>query len=204
MLSPTGADKQYDVHLEMSSKKIRYPLPYMEHVKKTGEELKKNLAQVGVDWWPTEEYLPLPTYFPPILEELPKEYNFYVTRCQTMQFYRGSNVEIPWLIESAEHVTGQGRIIMNANTAESREIKDGDEIWVESPVGKIKGRVKLIQGIRPDTLQIPGEFGHWATPVVKEKGWVGLSALIPIKYSWTDPLTGAMQTQVMKAKIYKA
>lgn len=203
-LNRVGAEKQYDVYLEMSSKKIRYPLPYMELVKKTGEELKRNLTQVGVDWWPTDEYLPLPTYFPAVIEELPKEYDFYVTRCQVMQFYRGSNVEIPWLIESAESVTGIGSIIMNANAAKDRGIKDGDEIWVESPVGKIKRRVKLIQGIRPDTLQIPGEFGHWATPVIKEKGWVGLSALIPIKYSWTDPLTGAMQAQVMKAKICKA
>ncbi|MFC1815444.1 molybdopterin-dependent oxidoreductase, partial [Thermodesulfobacteriota bacterium] len=203
LLTPTGADKQYDVHLAMSAQKLRYPLPYMEHVKKTGEELKNNLAQVGIDWWSTDEYLPLPTYFPPILDELLEEYDFYVTRCQTMQFYRASNVEIPWLIESAEHVTGQGAIIMNADAAKERGIKDGDEIWVESPVARIKQKVKLIQGIRPDTLQIPGQFGHWKTPIAKDKQWVGLSALIPISYSWTDPLTGAMQSQVMKAKIYK-
>ena len=108
------------------------------------------------------------------------------------------------MIETAELVTGQGRIIMNASAAESRGIQDDDEIWVESPVGKVKGKVKLTHGIRPDTLQIPGEFGHWVTPSIKEKQWAGLSALIPLKYSWTDPLTGAMQSQVMKAKIYKA
>ncbi|UCF57568.1 MAG: molybdopterin-dependent oxidoreductase, partial [Deltaproteobacteria bacterium] len=204
MLAPTGADKQYDVHLAMSSQKIRYPLPYMEHVKKTGEELKENLAQVGVDWWQTDEYVPLPTYFSPVLDELPEEYDFYVTRCETMQFYRAANVEIPWLIESAGHVTGQGAILMNTTAAKERGINDGDEIWVESPVAKIKQKVKLIEGIRPDTIQIPGQFGHWATPVVKEKRWVGLSALLPISYAWTDPLTGAMQSQVMKAKIYKA
>lgn len=204
MLKAVGAEKQYDVHIDMSSNKVRYPLPYMEHVKKTGEALKKNLAQVGIDWWPTEEYLALPTYFPSILDELPEEYDFYVTRCETMQFYRGTNVEIPWLIESAELVTGQGGIIMNATVAENKGIKDGDEIWLESPVGKIKGRARLIQGIRPDTIQIPGEFGHWVTPTIKEKKWVGLSSLIPVKYGWTDPLTGAMQSQVMKAKVYKA
>ena len=203
-MSPLGAEKQYDVHLAMRSKRVRYPLPYMEHVKRTGEELKKNLARVGIDWWPTEEYLPLPTYFPPILEEVPEEYDFYVTRCEAMQFYRQHNIDIPWLIESAEHVTGQGRIIMNAQTGASRGIKDGDEIWVESPVGRIKQKVKLVHGIRPDTLQIPGHFGNWVTPEIREKQWVGLSALIPINYRWTDPLTGAMQSQVMKAKVYKA
>jgi phenylacetyl-CoA:acceptor oxidoreductase len=204
MLTSISADKIYDVYLEMKGKKIRYPLPYLEHVKKTGDKLKRNLSNVNIDWWSTEEYLPLPTYFPPILDQLPEEYDFYVTRCETMQFYRGTNVEIPWLIESAEHVTGQGAILMNAAAAESRGIKDGDEIWVESPVGRIKQKIKLVQGIRPDTLQIPGQFGHWATPIIKETGWVGLSALLPIRYSWTDPLTGAMQSQVMKAKIFKA
>ncbi len=204
LLTPAGVDKQYDIHLAVTSEKVRYHIPYIEHIKKTGENLKKNLSDVGIDWWPTDEYLALPTYFPSILDELPKDYDFYITRCETMQFYRGSNVEIPWNIESAEQVTGQGAILMNSAAAQERGIKDGDEIYVESPVGRIRQRVKLIQGIRLDTLQIPGQFGHWATPVAKEKRWVGLSALLPVSYRWTDPLTGAMQSQVIKAKIYKA
>ncbi len=203
LLSPIGADKQYDVHLEIQNQKIRYQLPYMEHIKKTGEQLKKNLLDVGIDWWSTDEYLALPTYFESILEELPNEYDFYVTRCETMQFYRAENIDNPWLIESARHVTGQGAILMNALAAENRGIKDGDEIWVESPFARIKQKVKLIQGMRPDTLQIPGHFGHWSSPGMKDTGWVGLSALLPIQYSWTDPLTGAMQSQVIKAKVYK-
>ena len=47
-------------------------------------------------------------------------------------------------------------------------------------------------------------FGHWATPVITEKGYVSQNQLLPLKYSWTDPLTGAMQGTVIKVKVYKA
>jgi len=36
--------------------------------------------------------------------------------------------------------------------------EEGDESWVESEVGKIKGKVKLVQGIRPNTLALSGQF----------------------------------------------
>lgn len=204
LLNQVSTNKMYDVHLAMNDRNVRYHLPYVEHVKRTGEELRRNLADVGVDWWPTEEYTALPVYFHNSIEELPEEYNFYVTRCEAMQFYRATNVMHPWLLELAEHTRGIGKIVMNATTAESRGIMEGDEIWLESPTGRIKSKVKLVQGIHPDTLLIPGSFGHWVTPAIKEKEWPSLNQLIPIKYSLTDPLTGSMQAQVYKAKIYKA
>jgi anaerobic selenocysteine-containing dehydrogenase len=188
----------------MSTKNCRYHLPYVEHVKRTGEQLRKNLDKIGIDWWPTEEYLPLPTYFPNVIEDVSDEYNFYVTRCTAMQFYRATNVSHPWLLESAEHIRGQGKIVMNADAAKNMDIKDDDEIWVESPENRIKSRVKLVQGIRPDTLVIAANLGHWTTPGIKDKHWVTLNSLIPLKYNWTDPLTGAIQAHVIKAKVYKA
>ncbi len=196
-------EEQYDVHLGMKANKLRYPIPYMEHVKKTGEKLARNLDKVGIDWWPTSEYVALPIYVPPILEEVPPEYDFYVTTCRCMQFQLGTNIDIPWLIEIAEHVRGQTRILMNATAARARGIENEDEIWVESEVGRMKGKVKLTQGIRPDTLSVSGMFGRWATPIAKDTGWVSATQLTPIRHIWTDPVIGIMQG-VVKAKIYKA
>ena len=70
-------EELYEVQVFMKAEKLRYPIPYMEHVKRTGEELAQNLRKHGIDWWPTEEYVALPTYFPPILEEVSPEYDFY-------------------------------------------------------------------------------------------------------------------------------
>ncbi|MFC1815754.1 molybdopterin-dependent oxidoreductase [Thermodesulfobacteriota bacterium] len=204
ILWPATVKDQYDVHLGMTSEKLRYPVPYMEHVKRTGEKLAENLSIVGIDWWPTSDYVALPTYVSSILEEVPPEYDFYVVTCRSMQFSFGGNVEIPWLIEAAEHVAGQTDILMNAAAAASRGIKDRDVIWVESEVGKVKRKVKLCQGIRPDTLLITHQFGNWSTPIARDTGRVSQATLTPIRHRWTDPVVGNMQGLVVKAKVYKA
>jgi phenylacetyl-CoA:acceptor oxidoreductase len=204
LVRPARVEDQYDIHMGMKAQKLRYPIPYMEQVKKTGEELASNLADKGVDWWPTDEYTALPTYFPSKLEEVSPEYDFYVTTCRVILFSYGANPCLPWMNEIAEDVHGVGYILMNADVAEARGIEEGDEIWVESEVGKVKGEVKLRQGIRPDTLLIAGQFGHWATPVAKDTGRVTQSTLVPTSYSWTDPVTGNQQGLVVKAKVYKA
>lgn len=119
-------------------------------------------------------------------------------------FGYGSNVGLPSMNELAKHVNGVEDILMNADAANARGIKDGDEIWIESEVGKVKRKVKLSQGIRPDTLLIAGQFGQWAMPIAKDTKRVTLSSLVPINYSWTDPVIGVQQGLVVKAKVYKA
>ena len=198
-----GVEVQYGVHLTLKKQGLRYPIPYMEHVKKTGEELAKKLQNYGVDWWDVSEYVPLPTYFPPILDGVPAEYDLYATNAASMQSNWGQTVGVPWLIETAQHIQGQVEVTMNADAAQARGIQDGDEVWVESQVGRFKQKVKLMQGIRPDTIAVR-QFGYWATPVDKDTGWGSLGAITPIKPSWTDPLTGAMQGTVIKVKVYKA
>lgn len=203
LLNPVTARTQYQVHVKMETEKLRYPIPYMEHVKRTGEELAANLAKVGIDWWPTSEYVPLPIYVPPILEEVPAEYDFYLTTSRSMQFGLGVNVDIPWLIETAKLTLGQTDILMNGNTAKERGINNGDEVWVESEVGRVQHKVTLCQGIRPDTLLITHMFGQWAAPIAKDTGRVSQTSLVPIKHSWTDHVIGCMQGNTIKVKIYK-
>jgi phenylacetyl-CoA:acceptor oxidoreductase len=106
--------------------------------------------------------------------------------------------------ELSDHIKGSNRIIMNADAAKDRGIKNEDEIWIESPFGKVRQQVCLIQGIRPDVVLISGQFGQWAMPVAKEKGRVTISDLLPVDYQWTDKVTGTQQGQLMKAKVYKA
>lgn len=201
--APVPAKEQYAVYLGMKESKLRYQLPYLEDVKRTGEELSRNLSRLGVNWWATTEYVALPTYVPPVFEQSDSKYDFYVTTSKSMQFSWGVNVDIPWLIELGNQIEGHDAIVMHAGAAASRGIQDGDEIIVESEVGKIKGRVKLAQGIRPDTIAIAGQFGQWTMPVARDTGRVSQTPLLPISYEWTDTLVGCMQGQVVKARIYK-
>jgi phenylacetyl-CoA:acceptor oxidoreductase len=201
---PVSIEEQYDIHFNMKAKKLRYPVPYMEVVKKSGDELNRNLAQKGIDWWPTDEYTALPVYFPPIIEDAPAEHNFYVVNCRLAPTSWGANVGLPWVNEVAAQLKGVGDVLMNVKTGKTMGIKDGDMIWIESTTGKIKQRVKLCQGIRPDCLLISGQFGQWAMPVAKETGRATISTLLPISIEWTDKMTGNQQWIVVKAKVYKA
>jgi len=202
---PAKAEEQYDIHMSMKEQMLRYPIPYMEQVKQTGEELAKNLAEKGIDWWPTDEYTALPTYFPSKLDEVPPEYDFYVTTCRPIMFSYGSNPGLPWMNELAgEQLPDQIQIVMNRDAANAKGIEAGDTVCVESQVGKVEGRVAVRQGIRPDTLLIAGQFGQWAMPVAKDTGRVTLSSLIPIDHGWTDPVVGVQQGLVTKVKVTKA
>ncbi len=203
MFGAVPVEEHYGAHLEMKARKLRYSIPYMEDVKRTGEKLAKNLAKVGVKWWPTTEYVALPVYIPSVIEDVPPEYDFYVTTCRLPQFAHGTNVDIPWFNELARLFPGQENILMNEDAARQRGIRQGDEIWVESPVGRVKRKVDLTQGIRPDTILIAGQFGQWATPVAKDTGRVSQTVLTPLRLDWTDPVTGEMQGGVVKAKVYK-
>ena len=122
---PVRAEEQYDIHLAMKEQKLRYPIPYMEQVKLTGEELSRNLSEKGIDWWATDEYKALPSYFPSKLEEIPPEYDFYVTTCRAIMFSYGSNLGIPWMNELAdEQLPDQVHILMNIGAAESNGIHE--------------------------------------------------------------------------------
>jgi phenylacetyl-CoA:acceptor oxidoreductase len=204
LVRPATVAEQYDIHLGMKAKKVRYPVPYMLEVKKAGEKLAHNLAERGIDWWPTADYTALPTYLQPILVEAPADYDFYVVNCRVASVAWGMNVGLPWVIEVSGQVKGVGDVLMNANAARDRGIKEGDEIWIESPAGKVKQKVKLGQGIRPDCLLISGQFGQWTMPIAKDTGRASFSTLVPLRVDWTDKVTGNQQSLVVKAKIYKA
>jgi len=202
-LRPIPPSRQYIFHTEMKARKMRYPLPYQEHILKTGQQLKKNLSGVGITWWDTSEYLPLPTYFPPVLDtEVPEEFDLYCTTYNSQVFAWANDVELPWLVELAEHEHGLPMIVMNPETAQARGISEGDQIVVESECGKTKGRASLIKGIRPDTIGIGKAFGHLITPVIKDEHWPCHEAVSPMGWRRTDWVVGCMQGQVQKVKVY--
>jgi phenylacetyl-CoA:acceptor oxidoreductase len=205
MLTRTvSVQEQYDIHFAMKTQKLRYQIPYMEIVRKAGDELTRNLAEHGIDWWPTDEYTALPTYFPSVLDEVPPEYDLYVVNCRVAPLSWGANVGLPWVNEISSQLKGVGEVLMNAKTAKKKGIEEGDSIWIESPAGKVKQRVKLCQGIRPDCLLISGQFGQYAMPVAKEMHRATINTLVSVNDDWTDKFVGNQQSLAVKAKVYKA
>ena len=201
------------LHPIMRAKKLRYELPYQERVMRVGQELGRRLHEKGIDWWDEQlkEYEAVPKWhdFPKIWEKLienagknPEEYPFWLTTARSMQFAWGANVSVPLLGDVAKLLKEHRGLVMNTETGRRMGLKDGDEVWVESAYGRVKARVVLRPGIRPDTLLAVQQFGHWLMPVAKDYGLPNMNRLVPLSLTTTDG-TGS-GSDVIRVKVAKA
>jgi thiosulfate reductase/polysulfide reductase chain A len=58
--------------------------------------------------------------------------------------------------------SAENEALMYPDTASKLGIQDLGYAWVESPVGKIKVKVHLTEGIRSDCVAVDHGFGHWS------------------------------------------
>jgi phenylacetyl-CoA:acceptor oxidoreductase len=94
---------------------------------------------------------------------------------------------------------------MNAKTAAGLGIAEGDRIEVRSHIGATYGKAALVQGVRPDTLVIIGQFDHWATPFAKTMEAPSLNTIAPMSLDLTDATgSGADIVRVAVRKIEEA
>jgi phenylacetyl-CoA:acceptor oxidoreductase len=206
---------QWYLHPVMVAQGLRYELPYQERIRRVGEELAHRLHEKGIRWWDEQlaEYQTLPAWkdFPDIwgraaalFGKRPEDYPLWLLTSRSMQYSWGSNVAVPILAEMAANIRGHEGVVLNAATAARLGIAEGDPIWVESPIGRVRGVATLREGIRPDTALALQQFGHWVTPVAKELGrrLPNLNALAPLHLSLTDA-TGS-GADLVRVKVYRA
>jgi phenylacetyl-CoA:acceptor oxidoreductase len=103
-----------------------------------------------------------------------------------MQYAWGGNVGMQLIREVAENIAGHRGVIINAGTARSLGIADGDRVTIATPQRSVQGRAVLRQGIRPDTLLLLGQFEHWATPFARDFGVPSLNTLATMSLDLTD------------------
>jgi phenylacetyl-CoA:acceptor oxidoreductase len=65
-------------------------------------------------------------------------------------------------------------------------LAEGDWLEIATPQAKVRARAVLRQGIRPDTLLLLGQFGHWATPLAKDFDMPSMNKLVPMSLALTD------------------
>ncbi len=181
----------------LAEKGLRYELPYQERLLRIGRELGNRLHEHDMHWWDTQlsEYTALPEWHdvPGRWEQAlvdsgakPEDYPLWLLATKSMQYHTGGNVSIALMREVAQNVRGHAGVIMNANTARRLGIADGDRVEIRSHIGATYGKAVLAHGIRPDTLVIPGQFDHWATPVAKDFGMPSLNTVAPMSLELTD------------------
>lgn len=206
-------EQDWFLHGAMVQKGLRYELPYQERIWRAGLELKNRLHEQGIEWWDTQlqEYSPLPEWkdFPDIwariaesFDKNPDDYDVWLLTSRSMQYSWGSNVGIPVLADVAKNVKGHFGVMINAQMAKRAGIQEGDWVWIESPLKRVKGHAIVREGLRPDVAVTIQQFGHWVTPVAKDLNMPNLNQLSPLHLALTDA-TGS-GADVVRVKIYKA
>jgi anaerobic selenocysteine-containing dehydrogenase len=105
-------------------------------------------------------------------------------------------------IESLRRGNPDPLVEIHPNTASSLGIEEGDWIWIETPVGRVKMKARLFEGIRPDVVN--AQHGWWF-PEEKpsEYGWKRSN--VNLLYDWThfDPENGSEPLKSYLCKVYK-
>jgi anaerobic selenocysteine-containing dehydrogenase len=107
----------------------------------------------------------LPHYEPPRHVGDPNTYPLLLNTYKLITHAEGRGAGSPWLQEIlGVHVGigGESWVEINPETAKNLGIRDGDPVWVESVVGKIKTRAKVYPGAMPNVVNMPFELGHTA------------------------------------------
>jgi anaerobic selenocysteine-containing dehydrogenase len=110
----------------------------------------------------------------------------------------------PWAQEVFLPMQGVGWVSpaeINSETARTLNLRDRDEVWIESPFGKIRTLVKVSEGVHPGIVCIPSGQGH--TSYGKWQKGIGCNPneIIGIDF---DRLSGQSAFFNTRVKIYKA
>ncbi len=180
--------------LKTPSKKFEFVSGNLEHkleeiakkeAEKSGktaeEELEAMVEDLGIEARGPAVFMP---HYEPIRHAGdPKRYPLLLNTYKLMTHAEGRGANVPWLQEiHGVHLAHAGTrwdswIEINPRTARRLGIKDGQKVWVESEVGRIKTRARLTPGALPDVVNMPFEQGHraygrWARERGANPNWI--------------------------------
>jgi molybdopterin-containing oxidoreductase family molybdopterin binding subunit len=181
----------------------RFPI-YYENMLRAKEASSKVATQLSYEV-DTADYLALPDWKPcSAYHDGTPPYDLYVVNFKLPFHSLSFTTQNPWLSELAERNPYAYKILINTETAERKGVRDGDEIWLESEAGKVKGVAKVTECVHPEVVGIAGMFGSWAEgkPVAKGKG-VHFNSLLPLNASRIDPISSGVDSCI-KVKVSRA
>ncbi len=107
----------------------------------------------------------LPHYEEPGLLGDAGDYPLLLSSYQPLLDVENGSQNYPWAQEMYLVMHGAGWTNfaeMNSRTADEMGIRDHDEVWVESPFGRVKLEARVFEGIRPGVVSIARGQGHYA------------------------------------------
>ncbi|MFQ6055407.1 MAG: molybdopterin-dependent oxidoreductase, partial [Methanosarcinales archaeon] len=156
-----------------------------------------------------ERFNPLPTYQPIKNMKgkniLDKKYPYHLITYKLVFHSNSITKDNSLLLE----IFPENFVFMNSKEATRLGIKNGDKVSIISATNKegIIGKVKLIDGIRPDVIGISHHFGHWLSeeiigitpnPIMRLDTSLGITSV-----SLEDPIGGSASYFDTKVKVIK-
>ncbi len=160
---------------------------------------------------------PLPMWYPPF-EEAAIEgdaFPLHAVSQRPMFMYHSWDSQNAW----QRQILAANRLYMHHETAAGLGIADDDWVWIESHLGRVKGQVRLMDGVNRDTVwtwnAVGKRSGAWnLTPDAPEaaRGFLLnhlIAELLPERagghrYLNADPVTGQAAWYDLRVKVTKA
>jgi len=170
--------------------------------KKSSKGLDQILKELKIEARGDKVFLPHFEKHRSIGEE--KEYPLHLIHYKLMTTAEGRGANQPFLQEIfGPHLKERwdSWVEINPETAKSMGINDGDLIWVESKIGKLKAKARLFPGTDPKCIHIPYGQGHKAYGRWAKGRGINPNDLLVREYDYLGGFASHYSTRV---KVYKA
>jgi len=111
------------------------------------------------------------------------DYPFYLINWKEASHTHSRTQNNPWLLE----IKPDNPLVMHLEAAKRLKVRTGDEVWIESPYGKVKAKVIMSRRIHPEVVGLQHGFGHTAMGRSAVGRGTADAVLRPTK---SDPLSG--------------
>lgn len=182
----------------------RIPL-YFEHFIDTGKTVEKRTHELGMDWWDISHYHPLPEWHPcPAHETEDSEFDLFLANSKLPLHGQTHSSDNAWVDDISRRNPLDYAVLLHSSAAKKKGISDGDLVWVESDVGRIKGKVRVTECVHPGVVGTFATLGRWSRNAAIGAGkGVHFNSLINLDWDRVDTLSGQIDF-CARVKIYKA
>lgn len=182
---------------------------YGDSMVQTREKIKKVVAEHGITNVDLEQYaiayspIPLKEHAFPTPHRQAENLPFYLITYKRM--YRNqmacSNTN-PILNQALGKGIDDNGVLMNASAGAEMGLIDGQQVVVETRIGKVQGKVQFTEGIRPDTVGISYHYGQESPgfPASARKG-IAVNKILELH---PDKVSGMNSYNDTKCKVYPA
>lgn len=186
----------------------RLPL-YSELMKRTGDKLRQDMEKKKIQEqinlkWEFSDYQALPDWKPGPVHTAPAEYDLFAINYKPVMLTFSNGAFNPYLMEIAEKDPYVLKLWMNSAAAKKRGLKEGDRVWIQSPVHRMQGVVTVSESIHPECVGIASTLGHWVNHSIAKGKGMHFNALNPLNWEWTDFVSGAVEGVTSRVKVYKS